>query len=59
MKTLIDFARHGHYPRDTTIDVEGVEYDWQPDGRGKKWDTAAVSQVSIMSISFSVPNSDP
>jgi hypothetical protein len=59
MDLLRSFAKHGRFPREISAEVGGVEYDWQPDGRGKKWDTAAQPVVPLNSISFSLPISEP
>jgi hypothetical protein len=58
MRTLLEFARHGRFPRKISIDVEGVEYDWQPDGSGTKWDNAAEKRVPVTAINFSIPVTD-
>jgi hypothetical protein len=55
MRVLLEFAQHGRFPREISIDVEGVEYDWQPDGSGTKWDNAAEKRVPVTAIKFSIP----
>jgi hypothetical protein len=37
------------------IEVEGMEYDWRPDGRGKKWDNKASQHLKITSFDFTLP----
>jgi hypothetical protein len=34
---LLSASKHGRISSEISVDVEGLEYDWRPDGRGKKW----------------------
>jgi hypothetical protein len=52
---LLATARLGRLPSSIWIEVEGMEYDWQPDGSGKKWDNKAFPELNIISINFSLP----
>ncbi len=49
---LLAAARLGRLPSHISIEVEGMQYDWQPDGSGKKWDNKAFPELAVTSIGF-------
>lgn len=49
---LLASARLGRLPSHISVEVEGMQYDWQPDGSGKKWDNKAFPELAVTSISF-------
>ena len=52
---LVSAARHGRIPSKMHIEVEGMEYDWRPDGSGKKWDNKASQHLKVTSFDFTLP----
>ena len=52
---LLSAAKLGRIPSEISVDIEGMEYDWQPDGSGKKWDNKTSPRLPVNSIRFSVP----
>jgi hypothetical protein len=52
---LLSAAKLGRIPSEISVDVEGMEYDWRPDGSGKKWDNKASPRLPVNSVRFSVP----
>jgi hypothetical protein len=52
---LVAAARYGRIPSDLSVDVEGMSYDWQPDGSGKKWDNKATDHLSVSSFKYTLP----
>ena len=59
LNELLAAARCGRAPSRISVDVEGMEYDWQPDGSGKKWDNKASPHLRIVSARFTVPVVSP
>jgi hypothetical protein len=52
---LVSAARHGRIPSKMHIEVEGMEYDWRPDGSGKNWDNKASQHLKVTSFDFTLP----
>ena len=52
---LVSAARHGRIPSKMHIEVEGMNYDWRPDGSGKKWDNKATQHLKVTSFDFTLP----
>ena len=52
---LLSAAKFGRIPSEISADIEGMEYDWQPDGSGKKWDNKASPRLPVNSVRFNVP----
>lgn len=52
---LLSAAKFGRVPSKISVDIEGMEHDWQPDGSGKKWDNKASPRLPVNSVRFSVP----
>jgi hypothetical protein len=52
---LLSAAKLGRIPSEISVDIEGMEHDWQPDGSGKKWDNKASPRLPVNSVRFSVP----
>jgi hypothetical protein len=52
---LLSAAKFGRIPSKISVDIEGMEYDWQPDGSGKKWDNKASPRLPVNSVLFDVP----
>lgn len=53
MDMLMSLARHGRYPRNLTVTIEGLTHDYPPDGI--TWDTKAASVLPITNIQFDLP----
>jgi hypothetical protein len=52
---LLSAARFGRMPSKMTIETKGMDYDWQPDGSGKKWDNKKSRYLKIDSFGFELP----
>ncbi len=52
---LVSAARHGRIPSNMHVDIEGMDYDWQPDGSGKKWDNKESQHLKVTSFDFTLP----
>ena len=52
---LLSAAKLGRMPSTISVEIEGMDYDWQPDGSGKKWDNKALPRLAVSSMRFSVP----
>lgn len=52
---LLTSAQLGHLPEEISLDVEGMTYDWQPDGHGKTWDNKTTPRLRIKAVHFAVP----
>lgn len=52
---LLSAAKLGRVPSVISVDIEGMEYDWQPDGSGKKWDNKTSPKLDVKSVRFNVP----
>jgi hypothetical protein len=59
METLLQLAANRLYPSALNVTVEGMDYDWQPDGSGKKWDNIARPILPITAADFTLPISEP
>jgi hypothetical protein len=47
--------RQAWMPSEISLEIEGMHYDWQPDGSGKKWDNRNNPHVKINSVRLLVP----
>lgn len=52
---LLSAAQFGRVPSEISVSIEGMEYDWQPDGSGKKWDNKNSPYLPVSSVNFLVP----
>lgn len=52
---LVSAAQIGRIPSVIQVSAEGMSYDWQPDGSGKKWDNKESNVLPVTSINFIVP----
>jgi hypothetical protein len=52
---LVSAARHGRIPSKMLVDIDGMEYDWRPNGRGKKWDNTESQHLKVDSFDFTLP----
>ncbi len=48
-------AAIGKMPTNIRLEVSGVDYNWRPDGSGKKWNTSNLPILPITDLSFGVP----
>lgn len=56
---VIELVQAGRVPHSLTIEVEGLDYDWRPDGSGKVWDNKEYPIVPLTNVSFDVPVAGP
>lgn len=52
---VLSATRLGRRPRLISISAKDMDYDWQPDGSGKKWDVSTHPSCQVFSITFNVP----
>ncbi len=52
---LVSTVSQGRMPSGISINVQGMSYDWQPDGSGKIWDNKKCPQLPIRSLSIGAP----
>src|SRR5712692_10356410 len=52
---LLAAVNRGKMPSQITVDVEGMTFDWQPNGSGKVWDNKSSKQLPIKSVFFITP----
>ena len=55
LEPLLAAVNLGRLPSHISIDVEGMTYDWQPDGSGKIWDNKTSPYLPIKSMYFITP----
>lgn len=52
---IFGLVQAGRVPSTLTVKVQGLEYDWRPDGSGKVWDNRSNPIVPVTDVSFDVP----
>lgn len=55
MDELLAAARAGRMPSMISVEIDAMEYDWQPDGSGKKWDNKNARKLDVGSVLFTIP----
>lgn len=56
MASLVRFAENGRFVKSVTVEVDGMEYGWAPDGSMKKWARNADNKfLPILSVNYELP----
>lgn len=56
MQSLVAFAQQGRHITEIRLDVAGLEYGWDPDGREKKWaNSKEASILPVVNMTYTLP----
>jgi len=56
MASLVRFAENGRFVKRVTVELRGMEYGWEPDGRTKKWpDNSEQKMLPIANVRYELP----